>query len=201
MGFQSTTASNLYVGDTMSTINTVPSIAPVSTLTADEVLVTVKEYIAAHNKPCPTDFLIDTHGTRVKKVIEQMKESSMVVGLRGRPPVGGLILPEMVGTIGLTRKVTQQEEKAQRAQERADKALQRAKDLAAKAQERAEKALAKAAAAKAAIESKDNTAADTAAAEQLDEVFDALKTAAEQEDALTDAAFDADETEQTVVPF
>ena len=181
----------------MSTINTVPSIAPVSTLTADEVLVTVKEYIAAHNKPCPTDFLIDTHGTRVKKVIEQMKESSMVVGLRGRPPVGGLILPEMVGTIGLTRKVTQQEEKAQRAQERADKALQRAKDLAAKAQERAEKALAKAAAAKAAIESKD----DTAAAQQLDEVFDALKTAAEQEDALTDAAFDADETEQTVVPF
>jgi hypothetical protein len=35
----------------------------------------------------------------------------------------------------------------------------------------------------------------------VDEVFDALKTAAEQEDALTDAAFDADETEQTVVPF
>lgn len=196
----------------METINTntVPAVNAAPAYDAsinDAVVAAVKEYIFNFNRPCPSDYLIDTFGTKVKKNIEALKESSALVGLRGRPPVGGLILPEMVGQIGITRAVKAAEKRATKAQERADKAAAKAQEKATKAAERAEKAAEKArieqdkAAAK--IAAAAPKTADAVAASEIDRVFDLMAAAGEEIPSVEIPSFDAeiDEIQTETVPF
>lgn len=61
-----------------------------TTINSTDVLSAVNTYVQEQSRPCPAAFLTEKFGADVLDVIDQLKASGVVVGLRGRN--GGLAL-------------------------------------------------------------------------------------------------------------
>lgn len=56
-----------------------------------DILTAVTNFVNVKSRPCPISFLVETFGDDVYDVVDGLKESGALVGLRGRN--GGLALP------------------------------------------------------------------------------------------------------------
>lgn len=61
-----------------------------TTINSSDVLSAVTVFVNDNKRPCPSTFLTEKFGDDVLDVIDELKESGVVVGLRGRN--GGLAL-------------------------------------------------------------------------------------------------------------
>ena len=61
-----------------------------TTINSSDVLSAVTVFVNDNKRPCPAKFLTEKFGDDVLDVIDELKESGVVVGLRGRN--GGLAL-------------------------------------------------------------------------------------------------------------
>ena len=64
---------------------------PTNSVSSSDVLSAVTVFVESNNRPCPAKFLEDKFGDSVYDVIDSLKESGVLLGLRGRN--GGLALP------------------------------------------------------------------------------------------------------------
>lgn len=62
-----------------------------TTINSSDVVTAVTMFVKDNNRPCPAKFLAEKFGEDVFDVIDQLKESGVLLGLRGRN--GGLALP------------------------------------------------------------------------------------------------------------
>lgn len=62
-----------------------------STISQSDVVTAVTVFVKDNNRPCPAKFLTEKFGDDVLDVIDELKESGVLLGLRGRN--GGLALP------------------------------------------------------------------------------------------------------------
>lgn len=62
------------------------------TIANSDVLSAVQIFVTANNRPCPSKFLTEKFGDDVLDVIDELKESGVLLGLRGRN--GGLATPD-----------------------------------------------------------------------------------------------------------
>jgi hypothetical protein len=63
---------------------------PTNTISTDAVLTTVVDFVAEFKRPCPSSFLTGKYGDDVLDVVDSLKASGILLGLRGRN--GGLAL-------------------------------------------------------------------------------------------------------------
>lgn len=63
-----------------------------TTPTQNDVLSAVSVFVTDNNRPCPAKYLTDKFGDDVLDVIDSLKESGVLLGLRGRN--GGFALPD-----------------------------------------------------------------------------------------------------------
>lgn len=61
------------------------------TINTSDVVNTVVDFTAANSRPCPAKYLAEKFGSEVHDVIDSLKESGVLLGLRGRN--GGLAIP------------------------------------------------------------------------------------------------------------
>lgn len=62
-----------------------------NTISQTDVLTAVTVYTKEQNRPCPSHFLTEKFGADVLDVVDELKETGVLLGLRGRN--GGLALP------------------------------------------------------------------------------------------------------------
>lgn len=63
-----------------------------ATISNSDVLSAVQSYVSSNNRPCPKHFLTEKFGDDVMDVIDELKASGVLLGLRGRN--GGLATPD-----------------------------------------------------------------------------------------------------------
>lgn len=63
-----------------------------ATISNSDVLSAVQTFVSSNNRPCPAHFLTEKFGDDVLDVIDSLKESGVLLGLRGRN--GGLATPD-----------------------------------------------------------------------------------------------------------
>jgi hypothetical protein len=63
-----------------------------ATISNSDVVSTVSSFVTDNNRPCPAKFLAEKFGADVLDVIDELKASGVLLGLRGRN--GGLALPD-----------------------------------------------------------------------------------------------------------
>lgn len=63
-----------------------------STISNSDVLSAVQSFVSSNNRPCPSHFLTEKFGDDVLDVIDSLKASGVLLGLRGRN--GGLATPD-----------------------------------------------------------------------------------------------------------
>ncbi len=61
-----------------------------NTISQSDVVAAVTSFVVDNKRPCPAQFLTEKFGDDVLDVIDELKESGVMVGLRGRN--GGLAL-------------------------------------------------------------------------------------------------------------
>lgn len=61
-----------------------------NTISQTDVVAAVSAFVQENSRPCPSQFLTDKFGDDVLDVVDELKESGVVVGLRGRN--GGLAI-------------------------------------------------------------------------------------------------------------
>lgn len=62
-----------------------------TSISKTDVVTAVTSFVADNNRPCPSKFLAEKFGADVLDVIDELKDSGILLGLRGRN--GGLALP------------------------------------------------------------------------------------------------------------
>jgi len=62
-----------------------------NTISQSDVLSAVTVFVETNKRPCPKQYLTERFGADVLDVVDQLKESGVLLGLRGRN--GGLALP------------------------------------------------------------------------------------------------------------
>ena len=63
-----------------------------ATISNSDVVSAVQSFVSSNNRPCPSHFLTEKFGDDVLDVIDSLKESGVLLGLRGRN--GGLATPD-----------------------------------------------------------------------------------------------------------
>jgi len=63
-----------------------------STISNSDVLSAVQTFVSTNSRPCPAHFLTEKFGDDVLDVIDELKASGVLLGLRGRN--GGLATPD-----------------------------------------------------------------------------------------------------------
>lgn len=63
-----------------------------ATISNSDVLSAVQTFVSSNNRPCPSHFLTEKFGDDVLDVIDELKASGVLLGLRGRN--GGLATPD-----------------------------------------------------------------------------------------------------------
>jgi hypothetical protein len=63
-----------------------------ATISNSDVLSAVQTFVSTNNRPCPAHFLTEKYGDDVLDVIDELKASGVLLGLRGRN--GGLATPD-----------------------------------------------------------------------------------------------------------
>lgn len=63
-----------------------------ATVSNSDVLSAVQTFVSSNNRPCPAHYLTEKFGDDVLDVIDELKESGVLLGLRGRN--GGLATPD-----------------------------------------------------------------------------------------------------------
>lgn len=96
-----------------------------TTINSTDVLSAVSQYVAEQSRPCPAAFLTEKFGSDVLDVIDELKASGVMVGLRGRN--GGLAL---VGSDIVAKR-------AEHAAKRAAKAVEQEQPTVAEVAEKA----------------------------------------------------------------
>lgn len=63
-----------------------------TTISNSDVLAAVSTFVTSNNRPCPAHYLEEKFGSDVAAVVDELKASGVLLGLRGRN--GGLALPD-----------------------------------------------------------------------------------------------------------
>jgi len=63
-----------------------------ATISNSDVVSAVQTFVSTNNRPCPSHFLTEKFGDDVLDVIDELKASGVLLGLRGRN--GGLATPD-----------------------------------------------------------------------------------------------------------
>jgi len=63
-----------------------------ATISNSDVLSAVQTFVSTNSRPCPSHFLTEKFGDDVLDVIDELKASGVLLGLRGRN--GGLATPD-----------------------------------------------------------------------------------------------------------
>lgn len=63
-----------------------------SSISNSDVVSAVQTFVSTNNRPCPSHFLTEKFGDDVLDVIDELKASGVLLGLRGRN--GGLATPD-----------------------------------------------------------------------------------------------------------